>query len=231
MGCNVCSARVLEMLEFPALLTVMCRSEVSQTSKAHISLDSCTDRISEHLKQVVTTSRSSEADFWEQDPLRVGEYDGSRSVPNSRSRSGSAASVSSFSDPSSGSSNTTKNGRRPKRKRKNGTKTHAKPVTDTADTFLERLNSATISDADVLSYMDLASIENPPVTPRGEHMSRAWEMCISFARQSNQKLKHGRFLRFLSLCFFLIWERYSSKQGKSAAREVRPYILPKPQNL
>ncbi|KAF1915604.1 hypothetical protein BDU57DRAFT_530548 [Ampelomyces quisqualis] len=194
--------------------------EVSQTSKAQTNLESCTNSINQQLKQVVATSRTSELEFWEQDALRMNEDDRSASVPNSRSQSGSPGTESSFSKSSSGSVRMAEIRRRLKRKRDDSAKTQAELVIETADTFLERLNSATISDADVLSYMDLASIKDPPLAPHGEHMSRAWEMCISFARQSSQKLKYGRLLRFLSLCFFLIWERYSSKQGKSAAREV-----------
>lgn len=198
----------------------MYRKEIPQTSKTHISFESCTNSIKEQLKQVIATSRTSEPEFWQQDFSHMCEDDRSMSVSNSQSRSGSSGTESPFSNPLSGSVITTEIRRRPKRRRNDSTRTQSELVTETADTFLERLNSATISNADVLSYMDLASIKDPPLTPRGEHMSRAWEMCISFARQSSQKLKYGRFLRFLSLCFFLIWERYSSKHGKSAAREV-----------
>ncbi|UPX16545.1 uncharacterized protein EKO05_0006939 [Ascochyta rabiei] len=194
--------------------------EVSQTSKTHAGLESCTNSINQQLKQVMTTSRTSELEFWEQDAIRMSEDDRSMSAPNSRSQSGSPGVESPFNKSSSGSAVMAEIRRRPKRKRDDGAKTQAELVIEIADTFLGRLHSATISDADVLSYMDLASIKDPPLTPHGEHMSRAWEMCISFARQSSQKVKYGRLLRFLSLCFFLIWERYSPKQGKSAAREV-----------
>jgi hypothetical protein len=107
-----------------------------------------------------------------------------------------------------------------KRKRKNKVNTQIEPVTEAADVFLERLKLATITDEDILSYIDLPRVENSPLSSRHEKGRRAWEMCISFARHSSQQLKYGRFLLFLSLCFFLIWERYSHKQGKSAAREA-----------
>lgn len=186
------------------LLTVTNRKEVSQTSKAHIGLESCTYSISQQLKQVVATSRTSELELWEQDALRISEDGRSANVTNARSQSGSSGTESPFSKSSSGLAVMAEIRRRPKRKQDDSTKTQAELVIETADTFLERLNSATISDADVFSYMDLASIEDPPLALHGEHMSRAWEMCISFARQLSQKLKYGRLLRFLSLCFFLI---------------------------
>ncbi|CAG7970175.1 unnamed protein product [Penicillium olsonii] len=107
-----------------------------------------------------------------------------------------------------------------KRKRKEESATSVEAVTATADAFLYRLGSTSIPEEEISSYNALTKIKSQPLSPRGENVSRAWEMCISFARRSNQKLKYGRFLRFLSLCFFLIWERHSDKQGKSAAREV-----------
>ena len=107
-----------------------------------------------------------------------------------------------------------------KRKRKEESATSVEAVTATADAFLDRLGSTSIPEEEISSYNALTKIKSQPLSPRGENVSRAWEMCISFARRSNQKLKYGRFLRFLSLCFFLIWERHSDKQGKSAAREV-----------
>lgn len=107
-----------------------------------------------------------------------------------------------------------------KRKRNDESGTSVEAVTATADAFLERLSSTSIPDEEISSYNALTKVKSQPLSPRGENVSRAWEMCISFARRSSQKLKYGRFLRFLSLCFFLIWERYSDKQGKSAAREV-----------
>lgn len=109
-----------------------------------------------------------------------------------------------------------------KRKRNEESSTSVEAVTATADAFLERLSSTSIPDEEISSYNALTKVKSQPLSPRGENVSRAWEMCISFARRSSQKLKYGRFLRFLSLCFFLIWEKYSDKQGKSAAREVSP---------
>ncbi|KAJ5327974.1 hypothetical protein N7452_008364 [Penicillium brevicompactum] len=107
-----------------------------------------------------------------------------------------------------------------KRKRNDEFGTSVEAVTATADAFLERLSSTSIPDEEISSYHALTKVKSQPLSPGGENVSRAWEMCISFARRSSQKLKYGRFLRFLSLCFFLIWEKYSDKQGKSAAREV-----------
>jgi hypothetical protein len=49
---------------------------------------------------------------------------------------------------------------------------------------------------------------------------RAFECYISIARQSMAQLKHFSFTRFVSLCFFLIWEKHACKAGKAGARVV-----------
>jgi hypothetical protein len=113
-----------------------------------------------------------------------------------------------------------------KRKRKDESGPSVEPVTATANALLEQLSSTSIPDDEVSSYIALTNIRNQPIAARGENISRAWAMCVNFARRSSQKLKYGRFLRFLSLCFFLIWEKYSDKQGKSAAREVSSTTKP-----
>ena len=191
-----------------------CRSELSHTSPMHVRLDTCMDNAGKRVEQLMTETQALENGSSTRNLLLTHERDMQPSSPSPRFqiRTGSS-SVSSQSTPS-------ELRRPPKRKRKDGPGTAAEPVMQTADTFLERISSASISGAEVSSYIALTNIENSPLTPCGENVSRAWEMCVSFARRSSQKLKYGRFLRFLSLCFFLIWEEYSDKQGKSAAREV-----------
>ena len=163
------------------------------------------------LEQLITKTKALEPEISTQDLHLINESDVQATTPSSQDTS---------------SEWTSSEVQRPlKRKRKEQSSTSVEAVTATADAFLERLSSTSIPNDEVLSYTALTNIRNQPIAPRGENVSRAWEMCINFARRSSQKLKYGRFLRFLSLCFFLIWEKYSDKQGKSAAREVSPQTL------
>ncbi|ENH98623.1 hypothetical protein COCC4DRAFT_155299 [Bipolaris maydis ATCC 48331] len=109
---------------------------------------------------------------------------------------------------------------RRERRRRNSVDLTVNPMTGAVDAFLERINSGIISNTELLPNIASRCIETTSVSLSQENATRAWQMCISFSRQSNQKVKCGKFLRFLSLCFFLIWQRYWPKQGKSAAREI-----------
>ncbi|KAF2464411.1 uncharacterized protein BDR25DRAFT_296804 [Lindgomyces ingoldianus] len=192
-------------------------SEVTHGSQVHSPLDTSMDNASMQLKQQLMET---------QDQEMASPSDSAVHLSDGLMQTSPSSSISSLhsckrSGPSNVTTNSTFEMEKPARKKRKGRPSSlAEPIMETADILLERLSSATISDAEVTSYIALANMEHPPVTPSGENVSRAWEMCINFARRSSQKLKNGRFLRFLSLCFFLIWEKYSEKQGKSAARLV-----------
>lgn len=179
----------------------------------------CKRNIIRHMEEFIAETQSSEMDS-DMDPLLVDSHS-SRSVASLRDQHPRTASRTHSLDFEGA-----EEGPPAKKKRREVPVTAADLVTSTADTFLERVRAINISTADCLLYTDLTQAEEiAPVNATGENASRAWEMCVSFAQQSKQKLKYARFLRFLSLCFFLIWERYSEKQGKSAAREVRWHSL------
>jgi hypothetical protein len=59
------------------------------------------------------------------------------------------------------------------------------------------------------------------VNRRSEPATQAFKCCKSIAVQAKQQLKYATFTRFVSLCFFLIWEALACKPGKAGAREVR----------
>ncbi|ORY13012.1 hypothetical protein BCR34DRAFT_277340 [Clohesyomyces aquaticus] len=185
-------------------------SEMTQHALAHDPLSTSINDATIKLKQRLMETQNQETAS-PKDSVMETTPSSLISSPSSCQRSG----------PSSVTTDSTLEIVRPPAKTRKGRPSGlAEPVIETADTLLERLGSARISDAEVTAYIALTNMEHPPVTPSGENVSRAWEMCINFARRSSQKLKNGRFLRFLSLCFFLIWEKHSEKQGKSAARMV-----------
>lgn len=192
---------------------MMRRSELSHTSRTRSQLHTCLEAITALVRHMMTETRGLE-----DSPMRsvLPHVDKDmqrlypRSCPRCRTECSSMSAKSTLSGPE-----------RPlKRKREDRPSTTTTPIMRIADIFVERISSVNISGADVSSYVATTDIEIPSMLPYGENVSRAWEMCVSFARRSSQELRHGRFLRFLSLCFFLIWEKYSDKQGKSAAREA-----------
>ncbi|KAH9876859.1 hypothetical protein IAQ61_002220 [Plenodomus lingam] len=195
--------------------------ELAPAFPRQAGLNACTEAINRYMKQLISetqilecgTDTRKSSDILLVDPNNMQEIITTTNSlsPHTMSRVSSGTSL---------ESGTSASERPLKKKRKLSPSSSAEPVLETADELLWRLGSVSISDAEVSSYIALTNVDNPPLTPCGENVSRAWEMCLSFARRSNQKMKYGRFLRFLSLCFFLIWERYSDKQGKSAAREV-----------
>jgi hypothetical protein len=190
------------------------RRELACACSKHTDVNSCTECISKHLERQISETESVKSGTATPPILHINS-NGLQETPVIPHTSSSASSTTTSLEPATSASD-----RPVKKKRKVSSASSTEPVLETADNLLWRLGSASISEAEVSSYVTLTNIDNLPSTPCGEYVSRAWEMCINFARQSNQKLKYGRFLRFLSLCFFLIWERYSDKQGKSAAREV-----------
>ncbi|PSN58584.1 hypothetical protein BS50DRAFT_566662 [Corynespora cassiicola Philippines] len=108
----------------------------------------------------------------------------------------------------------------PKRKRKHPPTTITGPEIEAANSLLEHFSHASVLEDKNPSFDAFMDIWNTLGTPCNENTSRAWEVCVAFVTRTGQQLNHGRFLRFLSLCFFLIWEKCSEKQGKSAARMI-----------
>lgn len=189
------------------------RSELHPTSRPYSRVDICMDSASKRLELLMTQTKALELAASTHNLLFIDESDVQPSTTSSYSHT--RASSRDTSDLASSEI------QHPlKRKRKDEPSLSVEPVTATANALLEQLSSTSVPDDEVSSYIALTNIRNQPIAPRGENVSRAWAMCVNFARRSSQKIKYGRFLRFLSLCFFLIWEKYSDKQGKSAAREV-----------
>lgn len=197
----------------------MHRSELHHTSLPYPRMNICMDNASKRLEILMTQTKALGFEVSAHDLLLIDESDVQESTPSSHSqikvgsRDALALGTSEIQPPL-------------KRKRKDESGPSVEPVTATANALLEQLSSTSIPDDEVSSYIALTNIRNQPIAARGENISRAWAMCVNFARRSSQKLKYGRFLRFLSLCFFLIWEKYSDKQGKSAAREVSSTTKP-----
>lgn len=54
-----------------------------------------------------------------------------------------------------------------------------------------------------------------------EPVVQAFQYCRLVAVQANEQSKHATFTRFISLCFFLIWEALAYESGKAGARAVR----------
>ncbi|GME52095.1 hypothetical protein GTA08_BOTSDO01456 [Neofusicoccum parvum] len=49
---------------------------------------------------------------------------------------------------------------------------------------------------------------------------QAWKLCTTVAQRAKERFQHAYFTRYVSLCFFLIWESFSTKTGKAGAREL-----------
>ncbi|EKG18840.1 hypothetical protein MPH_03856 [Macrophomina phaseolina MS6] len=99
--------------------------------------------------------------------------------------------------------------------------TNADAAIQVADQFLDSIPNVDISRLAAASFCP--PIETTRWTVRDEpeqYAIKAWELCSAVARQANQYFGHARFIRFISLCFFLIWESFSTKSGKASAREV-----------
>lgn len=94
------------------------------------------------------------------------------------------------------------------------------PVTKVAEEFLNRFRNTK-------SYGMIGDLQNPllhvevPDTIHSEPAAQALKCCAFMAGQAKEQLKHATFTRFISLCFFLIWETLACEPGKAGARVVR----------
>lgn len=53
-----------------------------------------------------------------------------------------------------------------------------------------------------------------------EPATQAFKCCKSMVIQAKEQLRYATFTRFISLCFFLIWEALACRPGKAGAREA-----------
>jgi hypothetical protein len=92
-------------------------------------------------------------------------------------------------------------------------------ILEVADEFLRNLSSTSVASAATELVDSLC--KSDAVCYNGNRLTlRAFECYVSIARQSMAQLKHSCFTRYVSLCFFLIWEKYACRAGKAGARVV-----------
>lgn len=89
-----------------------------------------------------------------------------------------------------------------------------------ADKFLDSIPNIEVSRIATSSFCLPIQTSRMDQDEPEQYAVKAWELCSAGARQANQYFGHTRFIRFISLCFFLIWENFSTKTGKASAREV-----------
>lgn len=92
-------------------------------------------------------------------------------------------------------------------------------ILEVADDFLRNLSNTSV--ASIATELVGSLCKTDAACGNGNGLSlRAFECYVSIARQSMVQLKHSCFTRYVSLCFFLIWEKYACKAGKAGARVV-----------
>jgi len=98
-------------------------------------------------------------------------------------------------------------------------------ILEVANDFLRNLSNTKVASASIDLVGSLRKTD--AVCHNGTGLTlRAFECYLLMARQSMAQLKHSCFTRYVSLCFFLIWEKYACKAGKAGAREVCILQLP-----
>lgn len=120
--------------------------------------------------------------------------------------------------------------RPPRRSSLTTTSPHGPPertATQIADDFLDCLVNFNESTIDVRSYCSPLNISHTSdIEPEQSASDAAWKLCTTVAKRAKEHFQYAYFTRYVSLCFFLIWETFSSKAGKAGAREVRCPVHP-----
>ncbi|KAK1913709.1 hypothetical protein P3342_006952 [Pyrenophora teres f. teres] len=92
-------------------------------------------------------------------------------------------------------------------------------ILEVAKEFLRNLSNTSV--AGIATDLVGSLCKTDAVGENGNELAiRAFECYVSMARQSMTQLKHSCFTRYVSLCFFLIWEKYACKAGKAGARVI-----------
>ncbi|RMZ73139.1 hypothetical protein GMOD_00009657 [Pyrenophora seminiperda CCB06] len=91
------------------------------------------------------------------------------------------------------------------------------PVIKLAEEFLNRFRDMKSCSKFSELPIPIQSLEGLD-TMRSESATQAFTCCALVASQANEQLKHATFNRFISLCFFLIWEALACESGKAGAR-------------
>lgn len=97
---------------------------------------------------------------------------------------------------------------------------HALTIHNVAERFLASFRNANFSSIATGLQGLHPSDTDLPENRCSEPAMQAFECCKSTAGQTKEQLKYATFTRFVSLCFFLVWEAIACEPGKSGARTV-----------
>ncbi|KAH7010558.1 hypothetical protein B0J12DRAFT_587220 [Macrophomina phaseolina] len=89
-----------------------------------------------------------------------------------------------------------------------------------ADEFLKALEEVDTSQINSRYCSPFVQLHLPAHDENENRAARAWRLCTMAARWAQRHLENAKYTRFISLCFFLVWESLSCKAGKAGAREI-----------